>query len=188
MLETWKEVATTALTGTASGMLMRPNSKWAISLTGMSCRLSLLDADELVHQVQAIELCDRAVDTGPGFVHPAPRVVELDGEANLGERECDFLGMRCRECREQVLERLVILAVEHARVLDTSAITGGQAGGDRLLQQCLAVRVARVVDVELKAWLFPTAFACAAKRRVPTAILSECRYGCMYVSSMCIYV
>ena len=49
MLETWKEVATTALTGTASGILMRLNSKWAISLTGMSCRSSLLDADELTH-------------------------------------------------------------------------------------------------------------------------------------------
>jgi hypothetical protein len=64
-------------------MLMRPNSesKGAISLTGMSCRLSPLDADELVHQVAAIELRDGAGATGPEFVHPAPQphVVELDG-------------------------------------------------------------------------------------------------------------
>ncbi len=84
------QVAATALTGTASGILMRLNSKWAISLTGRSCRSSLLDADELVHQVQAIELCDRAVETGVGSVHPAFRVVELDGETRLGERECDL--------------------------------------------------------------------------------------------------
>ena len=117
----------------------------------------------------------------PGFVHPVPRL-ELEGEARLGERACDFLGMLFRECREQGLERLVLFAVERAHVLDTIAFTGGQAGGDRLLQQTLAVRVVPVVDVELKAWLFPIAFACAEKRRVPTAILSECRYGCKYVS------
>ncbi len=110
-----------------------------------------------------------------------PRL-ELEGEARLGEREGDFLGMLFRECREQGFERLVLLAVERARVLDTIAFRGGQAGGDRPLQQWLAVRVVPVVDVELRAWLFPTGFACAAKRRVPTAILSECRYGCKYVS------
>lgn len=123
----------------------------------------------------------------PGFVHPVPRL-ELEGEARLGEREGDFVGMLFRECREQGQERLVLLAVERARVLDTIAFRGGLAGGDRPLQQWLAVRVVPVEDMELKAWLFPIAFACAEKRRVPTAILSECRYGCIYVSRMCIYV
>ena len=86
----------------------------------------------------------------PGFVHPVPRL-ELEGEARLGEREGDFLGMLFRECREQGQERLVLLAVERARVLDTTAMLGGLAGGDRPLQQWLAVRVVPVVDFELKA-------------------------------------
>ncbi len=105
----------------------RTNLKWAISLTGMSCRLSLLDAGELVHQVEAIELRNRAVlGWAPGYVHPAPRVVELDVEARLGERECDFLGMRCRECREQAFERLVLLALERAHVTDTLLFSEGK--------------------------------------------------------------
>ena len=108
-------------------MLTRTNLKWAISLTGMSCRLTLLDAGELVHQVEAIELRNRAVlGWAPGYVHPAPRVVELDVEARLGERECDFLGMRCRECREQAFERLVLLALERAHVTDTLLFSEGK--------------------------------------------------------------
>ena len=124
--------------------------------------------------MEAIELRDRGDPAG--YVHPGLVVVELEGEARLGEPEFDFLGMPCRECREQVLELPVFSAVEHARVLLTIAILGGQlpgqAGGDRLLQQWGFVRVVQGADDELKAFQFPVAFACAAARRLPTASLS----------------
>ena len=92
-----------------------------------------LDADELVFEVEGEVVRDRGGVAVSGLVHPAPVIVELEGESCLVE--LGTAGMFFGTFLKLSLKRLLIFAFgQLASKKEPVALAGGFAEGDRVVQ------------------------------------------------------